>query len=234
MKTFCPIRIIAIIGFVMFFTNLAGQTPVEIHRLSGEIQFDGMPDEETWRNLTPFLFTMYQPVHGKEPTEKTDVRIGFDEDFLYIGAHLYYEDVSVMMVSGKKRDYDHMTCDFFGIHLDTYYDRQNALVFYTNPNGIRFDASVKRDIKAFEQDLNMSWNAFWEVKTVIDEQGWHAEFKIPLSTLRFQSKDGKVIMGLSMDRYIPSKNESVTFPVIPLDYNFGTWETLTGAGGCIY
>jgi len=183
-----------------------------------------MPDEEAWQALKPFPFIMYQPVHGKEPTERTDVRIGFDKDFLYVGAHLYYEDVTLMRATGKKRDYDQMTCDFFGIHLDSYFDRQNALVFYTNPHGIRFDASVKRDIKTFDQDVNMSWNTFWEVKTVVDSKGWHTEFRIPISSLRFQPSEEGVRMGLTLSRYMPAKNEMSVFPAIPIDYNFGTWK----------
>ena len=197
---------------------------VQILPLSEEIIFDGIPDEDVWSHLEPFPFVMYQPQHGIEGSEKTDVRICFDENYLYVGAHLYYEDVSMMETFGKKRDYAQMTCDLFGIHLDTYFDKHNALVFYTNPNGIRFDASVKGDMKVPERDMNLSWNAFWEVKTVIDDEGWHAEFKIPLSTLRFQSIDGKVTMGLTLERYIPSKNEAVTYPEISLDYLSGVWK----------
>ncbi len=197
---------------------------IEISRVSGSIIFDGKPDEEVWTEQKPFEFLQFQPDHGQKPTEQIDVRMGFDDNFFYVGASLYYQDISMIKATGKKRDYAQQTCDWFGFHLDTYNDNQNAMVFYTNPNGLRFDASVKRDLKSFEQDVNFSWNTYWEVKTTIDDKGWYAEFKIPLSSLRFQEKDGSVSMGLTIARFIPEKNETDVYPDIPLDYSLGSWK----------
>lgn len=197
---------------------------VGINKLVGEFIFDGRPDEAAWTSASAFPFVMYQPSHGEKPSEDLDVRIVYDDVFLYVGACLYYDDISLLQATGKKRDYDQQTCDWFGIHLDTYNDNQNSIIFYTNPNGLRFDASVKRDIKSFEQDVNFSWNTYWEVKTQIDAKGWYAEFKIPLSSLRFQESDGKVIMGLTIARFIPAKNEMDVFPSISPDYSLGTWK----------
>lgn len=205
-------------------TSTQGQSPIEIKRLTGPVTFDGMPDEDCWESIEPFPFITLTPVHGQRPTEQTDVRIGYDDEFLYLGAKLLYQDITMMQAVGKKRDYGQMTCDWFGIHLDTYLDKQNAMVFYTNPNGIRFDAAAKRDVKTMEHDINFSWNAFWEVKTSRDDRGWYTEFKIPVSTLRFQEVDGIVRMGLAIVRYIPAKNEMVTFPEIPPEYSMGTWK----------
>ena len=194
-----------------------------ISKLKGTINFDGIPDDIAWKDQEPFNLIQYQPNHGHKPSEETDVRMGFDDNFFYVGASLYYQDVSMIQATGKKRDYAQQTCDWFGFHMDTYNDNQNAMVFYTNPNGLRFDASVKRDLKSFDQDVNFSWNTFWEVKTVIDDKGWYAEFKIPLSSLRFQEENGSVTMGLTIARFIPAKNEMDIYPDIPLDYNNGTW-----------
>lgn len=197
---------------------------VEIKRFSGLINFDGMPNDLAWKDLEAFPFEMYQPNHGEKPTEEIDVRIGFDDNFLYVGASLFYEDISLLQATGKKRDYAQQTCDWFGIHLDSYNDNQNSIVLYTNPNGLRSDASVKRDLKFFDQDVNFSWNTYWEVKTQIDDNGWYAEFKVPLSSLRFQKKDDIVSMGLTIVRFIPAKNEMDVFPSIPSHYNNGTWK----------
>ncbi|MBN1338262.1 MAG: carbohydrate binding family 9 domain-containing protein, partial [Bacteroidales bacterium] len=196
----------------------------EVVKIKGSIIFDGKPDEEAWRELEPFPFIMYQPHNGQQPSEQTDARIGFDDNYLYVGACLYYKDPARIQAIGKKRDYSNQTCDWFGIHLDTYNDNQNALVFYTNPNAVRFDASVMNNVKTFDRDVNMDWNTYWEVKTLIDSLGWYAEFKIPLSSLRFQAKNGHTIMGLILGRFIPGKNELVIFPDIPPEYYMGTWK----------
>ncbi len=200
------------------------QDIVQIERLNGEIVFDGRPDEASWLGHEPFPLVMHMPLYKGSPTEETDIRIGYDGNFLYVGANLYYDDISLMADKGKKRDYAQPSCDWFGIHLDTYCDRQNALLFYTNPNGLRFDAAVKSDFQSFEQDANFSWNTYWEVKTTQDQAGWYAEFKIPLSSLRFQESSGQVLMGLTIVRFMPAKNEMLTYPDISPEYNQATWK----------
>ncbi|MBT3243121.1 MAG: carbohydrate binding family 9 domain-containing protein [Bacteroidetes bacterium] len=210
--------------FLSLSTILQAQSPLEIKKMKGNLLFDGMPDDKEWQNHDPLDFVMYQPINGNEPSERLDVRLCFDEEFLYVGAHLYYEDVSIIQAIGKKRDYDQVTCDYFGIHLDTYFDKQNSMIFYTNPNGLRFDAAVKRDLKYFDSDVNFNWNTYWEVKTLIDDKGWHTEFKIPLSSLRYQLNDGIVTMGLTSCWFIPAKNELVCSPSILPDYALGNWK----------
>ncbi len=201
-----------------------GQDVIIIQRIDKEISFDGIPDEGIWEQQASFEFFMHTPVYGGTPTEKTDFRMCFDDGFLYAAAKNHYTDASIMASAGKKRDYDQPTCDWFGFHLDTYHDKQNALLFYTNPNGIRFDAAVKRDLQNVEQDVNFSWNTYWEVKTTKDDNGWYAEFKIPISSLRFEDNSENVEMGLTIVRFIPSKNESLNWPDISPDYVQATWK----------
>ena len=107
-----------------------------------------------------------------------------------------------------------MASDFFGISIDTYNDKENALLFYTNPNGLRWDATVSNDGTPVGEDppMNMNWNTFWDVKTTMDERGWYTEMRIPISSLRFQPKDKTIVMGISFFRWVPAKNEGYSFP----------------------
>jgi len=117
-----------------------------------------------------------------------------------------------------KRDYQGAGGDWFGIFLDTYNDKENSMVFGTSPDGYRFDASIQKDAVVFMPDqmpMNISWNTFWDVLTKRDLKGWSTEFRIPLSSLRFQEMDGEVRMGLTVYRWIPSKNEADLCPAIP-------------------
>ena len=203
---------------------ILAQNTVHIQHISDGIVFDGRPDEPEWNSHAPFEFYMHTPIYGGTPSEESDVRMAFDDDFLYLGASLFYEDISKMAASGKKRDYDQPSCDWFGIHLDTYYDKQNALLFYTNPNGVRFDAAVKGDFQYFDNDVNFSWNTYWEVKTDRDENGWYTEMKIPLSSLRFENAGGETKMGLTLVRFMPYNNEALNWPDISPDYSQATWK----------
>jgi hypothetical protein len=161
---------------------------------------------------------MHSPVFGKEPSENTDVRIAYDDKNLYVGAWLCYEDPGMIRSASLKRDFSGAGGDWFGIFLDTYNDKENSMVFGTSPDGLRYDASIQKDAVVFMPDqmpMNLSWNTFWDVLTKRDSKGWSAEFRIPLSSLRFQEINGEVRMGLIVYRWIPSKNESDLYPAIP-------------------
>lgn len=195
--------------------------PVRIDKLGEEPDFDGRPYEECWNALHPLTLIMYSPNFGKESTEKTDVRIGYSDDYLFIGARIKYADPGLIMSASLKRDYMGMGGDWFGIILDTYNDKENALAFFTSPDAIRWDASIQRDAVVRPPDntpVNMNWNTFWDVKTSSDSSGWTAEFRIPLSSLRFQEINGEVTMGLILQRWIPSKNELDLVPAIPPEW----------------
>jgi hypothetical protein len=192
--------------------------PLLINRLSQPIIFDGNPDEEAWQSISPLKLIMYQPVFGKEPSEETDVRIGYDDEYLYVGGQLYYKADGMIRSSSFKRDYMGMGSDWLGIILDTYDDKENALAFFTTPDALRWDASILKDAVVSTPDqmpFNISWNTFWDVLTKKNQNGWSAEIRIPLSSLRYQQKDGEVKMGLIAFRWIPAKNETDIFPAIP-------------------
>lgn len=214
-----------VIFFVFQVSILDSQTTINIPRLNETIILDGMPDEEVWSKTEPFNLVMHIPVFGKEPSENSDIRIFFNDKYLFLGAKLYYSDITLMSKPGKQRDYFSGSCDWLGLLVDTFNDDENMLGFFTNPNGLRFDASTKNDAAMGFEDININWNTFWDVATIIDKHGWYAEFRIPVSSLRFQVENDTVRMGLTLFRYIPKKNESNTFPAIdPRHGEMATWK----------
>lgn len=198
--------------------NNTRKKPLVIERITSNVNFDGVPDEEFWNDSEPLPMVMHSPVFGKEPTEKSEIRIIYDEKYLYAGAWLRYNDPAMLQSVSYKRDYMGMGSDWLGIFLDTYNDKENSLMFFTTPDGLRFDAGIQKDAvppRPDQEPMNLSWNAFWDVMTKKDSNGWSAEIRIPLSSLRFQEVNGEVRMGLTVERWIPSKNETDVFPPIP-------------------
>ena len=118
---------------------------VIISRLEGSITFDGMPDEAAWKNIAPFQMVTHSPVFGLEPTEKTDVRVTYDQEYIYVGASFFAEDASLIQSSTKKRDGIGGDSDWMAVLLDTYNDNENAVAFWTNPSGIRTDMNIYND-----------------------------------------------------------------------------------------
>ncbi len=189
-----------------------------IEQLTLPITFDGIPDEEAWKAIGPLNFIMHSPVFGKDPSEKTDTRLAYDDKYLYVASKIYYNDPEMIQSASLKRDYMGMGGDWLGVILDTYNDKENGLAFFTSPDGLRWDATILKDAvtqSPTQLPLNISWNTFWDVRTSSDSSGWSSEIRIPFSSLRFQEIDGEVRMGLIVQRWIPSKNETDLFPAIP-------------------
>ncbi|HNR41854.1 MAG TPA: DUF5916 domain-containing protein [Bacteroidales bacterium] len=218
-----PIILLAV-SLLIITTKIFPGEAVNIKRIKGEILFDGIPDEPEWANLTYLPMTMHSPVFGAEPSEASEVRIGYDDHFLWIGASLYMNDPGKIFAVTRKRDDRLFGHDAFGIILDTYNDKENALVFYTSPNGIRTDFTISNDAVmngggfGLNSSFNISWDTFWDVKTRIDNKGWHVEMKIPFSSLKFKPSGDVTTMGLIVCRNISANNETDTYPAIDPKY----------------
>jgi hypothetical protein len=200
--------------------NAYPQEPVLIKRINGKVDIDGPSTEQAWNEVVPFSFVTHQPVFGAEPSEKTEVLMVYDDKYLYVAGRLFDREPQKILMTSKKRDATGPANEWFGIILDTYNDKENALGFFTTPAGLRLDLTVFND-GVGELPINESWNTFWDVTSVVSDSGWFTEMRIPFSSLRFQENSGKVKMGFITWRYIPRKNEIAIFPAIPPDY--GDW-----------
>ncbi len=118
------------------------QEPIQIKKATSPIEFDGRPFEEAWNGLYVFPMTQSSPNFMSTPSEESDVRITYDDEYLWIGAQLFTKDPSSIIANSKKRDEMTPNSDIFGVMLDTYKDNENALVFSTMPTGQRTDISV--------------------------------------------------------------------------------------------
>ncbi|OGD21366.1 MAG: hypothetical protein A2W03_04785 [Candidatus Aminicenantes bacterium RBG_16_63_16] len=198
-------------------------TPVAIPRLTAPVTFDGLSDEAAWRDVPPLPMVMMMPNFGLPPSEKTEVRLGFDEGYLWVAACLFDREPDKIQAPSKKRDYMEPNTDWFGVVIDTFCDKENGLGFMTTPSGLRWDGAIFNDAvmsSPLQEPINLSWNTFWDVKVVTNGQGWFVEMRIPFSSLRFQQTDGRVVMGLVVWRWIARKNEQIVFPAIYPKWGF--------------
>jgi len=184
--------------FPLIQNQAFGQEPVQIKRLSSAIVFDGIPNESAWEALDQFPLTMHRPNFGNQPSEESDVRIGYDDEYVWVGAKLYMKDASKIFAATKKRDEMLFDYDAFGIVLDTYNDNETALAFYTAPTGLRSDYAIANDAAGGmgpggPGSMNISWDTFWDVETTRDDGGWYVEMRIPFSSLKFKPEDLSLI-----------------------------------------
>jgi hypothetical protein len=207
----------------LIITSIAsGQDRVTLPRLEHPLVFDGIISDTAWETITPLPLITFDPVYGDPPNEKTDIRLAYDSDYLYLGAKLHDSHPEKMKIQFKRDDWKY-SCDWVMLRMDTYRDNENTIVFATSPSGGRTDVSFSNDVSDLMQDMNLSWNTFWDVKSAKHPDGWSTEMRIPFSSLRFRDENGQVVMGLSVMRYIPNLNETYVFP--EMDVKHGFWGT---------
>ena len=179
------------------------------------IVIDGSLDEPVWALVEPATdFVQNNPVQGELATERTEVRLLYDADNLYVGVYCFDSaGEGGEVVNDVTRDYGSRETDHFALVLDTFDDDRNGFIFGTNPKGAKMDAQTTGDGTNFNSD----WDGVWHVKTRWSEQGWQVEMAIPFKTLRFRESDNQT-WGLNFLRLVRRKNETSHWLQIPRPY----------------
>ena len=160
---------------------------------------------------------MQIPNFGQQPTERSEVFVGYDQSYLYLAARLFVSDPAFIRGTTYKRDAFDPTTDYFGIVIDSYNDNENGLAFFTNSEAMRWDGTVFNDAQG-DMPVSIDWNAFWDSKTTKTDSVWQVEMRIPFTTLRYQEQEGKVTMGITIWWYMAAKYEVDIFPAISMEW----------------
>jgi Domain of unknown function (DUF5916) len=187
--------------------------------------------DPAWQQAVPVSsFWQERPDEGQPASEKTEVRIVYTADTLYIGVVCFDREPDAIIVSDSRRDASLDETDSFQIILDTYRDRLNGFVFGTNPAGIEYDGQVtnegvgggglgpgQRQQSGAGGGFNLNWDGAWDIRSSITEIGWTAEFAIPFRTLRFPSGANQA-WGVNFQRNIRRRNERAFWAPISRQY----------------
>jgi hypothetical protein len=177
------------------------------------IQIDGQLNEPVWNEAEPYFgFTQREPVQGNVASHDTEVRVVYDEHFLYIAA-INKEDLSRksnVRVLNMQRDFEAYQNDRFGVAIDGFMDGQNAIGFEVTPFGAQRDVQVQ---DGEERAANRNWDGLWFAKTSLTDTTWIAEIAIPWKTMRYPANAKEML--ISFTRNIRRDNEVTTFPTFP-------------------
>jgi len=187
-------------------------------RVQGPITIDGMLTEPQWELAQPATdFIQRLPHTGQPATERTEVRLIYDDLNLYVGVHAYDSaGKKGVTIKDIKRDFYTLDSDGFQVVIDTFDDDLNSFLFGTNPGGAKFDMQIGADGAAG----NTSWNGIWHVKTSISDEGWQVEMAIPFKTLRFGKKPSQ-IWGVNFERRVRRKHEDSYWSPLPAAFRLG-------------
>lgn len=200
-------------------TKPAPRTTNAVRRTT-PVTIDGKLDDAAWATATPTgNFVQSYPQPGLAAPDQTEVRVLYDDDALYVGIRMFDAHPDSIASGLARRDATAATgiySDWVHLMIDSYHDRRTAFRFSTTPRGVQKDVYTFND---GNEDIN--WDAVWEVGTRVDSLGWVAEYKIPLSQLRFGGDSatglGRV-WGFQVQRDIARRNERTTWtPWSPQD-----------------
>ncbi|MEP7263614.1 MAG: DUF5916 domain-containing protein [Bacteroidota bacterium] len=192
-------------------------------RITSAPRIDGRVDDDCWKDaLIASDFITNTPQYGNAASLPTEVKMAFDNNAVYILAHLYDSVPRKMLTPLTERDnLKDVETFFFG--FDTYNDDLNAY---------RFEVSIKNvqgDGKFSPSNLDYSWDAVWESAVSLTNDGWIAEVRIPYSALRFPDRDVQN-WGVQFGRIIARMGELNTWSPIDPDIRgaVGQWGDLEG------
>src|SRR5215204_2906733 len=146
-----------------------GTRSIRIRRVTEPIKIDGRLDEPAWSEADVAAdFRQQEPNEGTPASEKTEVRVLFDEKNLYVGIHVFDSEPARINSRELVRDASFSNDDKIEILLDTYHDRRNAFRFAVNPLGTQQDVLITDE----GRDVNLSWDASWISEGHIDAEGY--------------------------------------------------------------
>ncbi|PYP56872.1 MAG: hypothetical protein DMD44_11450 [Gemmatimonadetes bacterium] len=186
---------------------LPGAKRASAVRATSPVVIDGRDDDAVWR-VAPAItqFREFQPKEDGDPRYATEAKVAYDDRNLYVFIRAFDPHPDSILKLLARRDVRAAT-DQLKIMIDSYHDRRSGFEFAVNPAGVKRDYAMYND--AQEDD---AWDAVWDAATLVDSLGWTAEFRIPLSQLRYVPRATNTF-GFAVWRDIQRYSERVSWPL---------------------
>ena len=225
------------LNFVLFCIVVAGPLSADTTPLAQKPRFaavrvakapvvDGDLGDPAWQSAPEITgFTQHNPDDGKPATQKTVVKVVYDDHAIYFGAMMF--DTNPVTTVLARRDTVLDTSDWFYVSLDSQHDGLTGSSFWVNPSNVQYDTNLYNDIYD-----DSTWDAVWQSAAKIVPGGWAVEMRIPFSQLRFPDKPVHV-WGLNLTRRIAKNNETDRLVNVPKNENgwVSRFAELTGIEG---
>lgn len=199
-----PIMVFAYSTPKNYSTDFTNETPT----------IDGMLDDLCWENIEwGTNFIQFEPNSGENPSQQTAFKILYDNENIYVAIRCF--DNQPELIDQRLSRRDGFDGDLVGISFDSYFDKRTGFMFSVNAGGVKNDIVFTND----GGNEDPTWDPIWFVETSVDDQGWTAEMKIPLSQLRFNPTSET--WGLNVIRDVYRNKETSTWQ--PFDTEASGW-----------
>ena len=198
----------------------SGEEILRVKEVNSPLSVDGHLSEPVWTDASVATdFLQLKPQEGRSPSQRTEVRVLYGRNALYVGARLYDDQPGRIWDRLTRRD-QRNEADWFEVSVDSYLDRQTARTFAVNAAGVQRDGIV-RSGSADRRSFDEAWDAIWDSTVRTTERGWVAELRIPYDMLRF-SRASRQTWGIQFRRRIPRTGEVLEWPLVPVSERQGS------------
>jgi hypothetical protein len=172
---------------------------------------DGRFDDEAWRQGEwAGDYTQQLPTEGAKPSAPTELKILYDDSYVYMAIRAYDDPAKVHNYPGRRDDFNGYAVDVVGVCFDSYNDKRTGFEFDLTAGGGKIDLILGNG----ENEWDTTWDAVWDGKVAHDDKGWTAEFRIPFNQLRYGPQDEQV-WGMHAWRWIARNGEESQWQLIP-------------------
>jgi hypothetical protein len=180
-----------------------GSKQVAMVQATDAPRIDGVLDEALWQRAAVISdFHQMNPVEYGEPSQRTEIRLFYTDEALYIGARMYEDDPSLIRANVMRQNQSLQNDDSLNIMIDPYFDRRSGYLFEINANGVRVDGIYQN-----VSQVDRNWSGIWTAKSRIDAEGWTTEVRIPFQSLSFNP--GNTQWGMNFRRTIRRNGEEI-------------------------
>lgn len=218
--------------FFGFCISLYAQPSLNATRIIQAPVIDGKLNDATWESA-PIASNFVQnfPDVGQPATVRSEVKVVYDNYAVYVGAFLYDNPANIRKQLTARDDEQQSDVDYFSIFFDTYNDKQNGFQFLVTSVNVQTDARMGPNLgSGYGSYGDKTWDAVWESKVAMHDDGWSVEMRIPYISLRFSDKEIQD-WGLQLLRFTRKNNETSFWSPVSPDVNgflnqFGLFKSL--------
>lgn len=187
---------------------------IHIKKTKTPIKLDGILDEDTWKSADIAKdFFLNRPFDSSFAKLQTEVRVTFDENFIYVGAKII-QDRKTYTTASLKRDFAGGTSDVFVVNFDTFNDKLNAFHFAISPYNVQREGLLS----ASSEEISLFWDNKWYSQVKNYDDYWSVEMAIPFKTIRYKINEGSNIWRINFGRNCLKQNEISTWRPVPRNF----------------
>ena len=206
--------IITALCLITCLSVLKAQESILMKRTQGSIKIDGK-EEEGWSQFEIMSdFHQHLPTDTSSAQSKTEVKLCYDDKFLYVFATCYETTQGKYIVQSLKRDFSFPRTDAFAVFIDPYNDGTNGFSFGCNPYGSQREGLLQFGGRF---GVTTSWDNKWYSATSMSDSVWTVEMAIPFSSLRYNESNR--IWKINFSRNDQKSNETSTWVPVPRNLN---------------